>query len=120
MRNFRMVWAGGVGDVDWEISKPQYGMSTSCNDWYGTVRGFLAEECGWGVTPLDKYVFPRSPQWFGYGYEKQFRYPNQTNMDNGILKANVNFEAGEKRKVLGIIAIRVDDLLISGSDGFVE
>ena len=41
-------------------------------------------------------------------------------MDRGILRVNGNFETGEKRKVLGIIAIYVEDLLISRSSEFAE
>ena len=56
----------------------------------------------------------------GYGYEKQFRDHNPPNLDNGILKATGNFETIDKRKVLGIIDIQVDDRLISGSGNFIE
>ena len=37
-----------------------------------------------------------------------------------ILKANGNFETNEQRNALGIISIRVGDLLISGGDVFAE
>ena len=53
---------------------------------------------------------------FGYGYWEQFRDQNSPSLDNGILKVNANIETTEQRKALGIIAIQVDDLLISGSD----
>ena len=39
-----------------------------------------------------------------------------SHLDKGILNANGNFETGDKRDVLGIISIRVGDLLISGID----
>ena len=35
-------------------------------------------------------------------------------------KVNENFPNGEKRTAMGLIAIHVDDLLISGSDTFLE
>ena len=55
---------------------------------------------------------------FEYGYGGEFRDPNSPNLDNGILKANAKFGATEQRNVLGIIDIRVDDLLIAGGDFF--
>ena len=54
------------------------------------------------------------------GMGGEFRDPNRTNLDKGILRANGNFETGEKRKVLGIISIHVDDLLTSGSSEFID
>ena len=37
----------GVEDdrVSWKLSKPLYGLSTSCKDWYKAIRDFLSEEC---------------------------------------------------------------------------
>ena len=48
------------------------------------------------------------------------RDPNQQNLDKCIIKVNGNFEADGKRKVLGIISKRVDDLLISGWVGLLN
>ena len=71
------------------------------------------------VTSLDKSVFFRTQQWFGYGYGGgRFRDPDPKNLRNGTLKVNGNFETGEERAALGIISIRVGDLLISGSIEF--
>ena len=52
-----------------------------------------------GSYTMDKSVFFRTQQRFGYGYEwggggGGFRDPNQTNLGNGILKVNANFETG--------------------------
>ena len=69
---------------------------------------------------MGKSVFFRNRQRFGYGYGEKSRAPDQTNQDKGILKVNENLETGDERKVLGIISIRVDDLLISGSSEFSE
>ena len=44
---------------------------------------------------------------------------NSPNLDKGILKVRGNVETIGKRKVLGIIAIHVDGLLISGSGVFI-
>ena len=68
-----------------------------------------------GVTSLDKSVFFRTQQGFGYGYGKGFRDQNTTNLDKGILKANEDFETTEQRNVTGVISIQSDDLLIPGS-----
>ena len=46
--------------------------------------------------------------------------PNPSNLDKCILKANVNFETIDKRGVLRLISIHVDDLLISGSSDFTD
>ena len=51
---------------------------------------------------------------FGYGYGKGFRGQNTSNLDKGILKANEDFDTSAQRDVIGIIAIHVGDLLISG------
>ena len=48
------------------------------------------------------------------------RDPDHADLDNGISKVIENFETGDKRNVLGIIAIHVADLLISGSSEFAE
>ena len=49
-----------------------------------------------------------------------FRDPKSPSLDKGILKVNENFETSEKRKAIGVISIRVGDLLISGGDVFTE
>ena len=82
------------------------------------TRFLSRRERGAGVTSLDKSVFFWTQQGFDYGYGVKFRDPNPPNLDKGILKINENFEAIDKRKVLGIISIHVDDLLISGSIDF--
>ena len=68
------------------------------------------------VTAMDKSVFFWAQQGFGYGYGGKFRDPNSPSHDKEILKANGNFGNIDKSKVLGLIAIRVEDLLISLSD----
>ena len=57
---------------------------------------------------------------FSYGYGGEFRDPDSPHIDNGILNANGNFDTSEQGEVSGIIDIHVGDLLISGSDGFIE
>ena len=57
---------------------------------------------------------------FDYGYGVGFRDKNSSNLDNGILKVGENFETCEQRNVIGLIAIRVDDLLISWSEMRIE
>ena len=42
------------------------------------------------------------------------------NLDQGIFKINEFFETNEKRDVIGLIAMRVDDLLIPGSETFIR
>ena len=49
-----------------------------------------------------------------------FRAADLTNLYKGIPEVDENFGADGKRKFFRIISIRVDDLLISGSDGFTE
>ena len=45
-----------------------------------------------------------------------FRDPNFPNLGNGILKVSGEFETEDKLRVLGMIAIRAGELLISGCD----
>ena len=79
------------------------------------------------VTSLDKSVFfwtqKVSPMgmggWVVVG-DGGFRDENLPNLANGILKAIGNFETDDKLGVLGTIAIRVGDLIISGCDLYVE
>ena len=108
--------------TDRNLLKPLYGLSTACKYWYKTIRGFLANECVCvcvgGSYSLDKSVFFWTQHVFGYEYGGGFRDPNSPNLDNGILKVIENFETIEQRKVLGVIAIHVEDLLISGVDVF--
>ena len=96
----------------WKILKPLYGASTVCKDRYNAIRDSLSNELGRYVTSLDKSVFFWTKHGFGYG--GGFRDPNSPNLDKGILKVNGKFGAGEQRNAFGIIAIRVDDLLIRG------
>ena len=109
---------GGVANsnIARKLLKPLYGLSTACKDWYKTIRDFLAKECGPDVTSVNESVFSPTQQGFDYGYGVKFRDPNLPHPDIGILKVNDNFETDDKREVLGIIAIRVSDLMISGSD----
>ena len=103
--------------------KPLYGLSTACRDWCEAIRDFLENVCvcvGGVVTSVGKSIFFWDQQGFGYGYGGEFRDPNSANLDKGILKANGNFETIDKSKVMGAIAIRVEDLLISGNDVVIE
>ena len=72
------------------------------------------------LLPLDKSVFFWTQQGFGYGYGKGFRDRNAPNLNNGIMKANEDFETSERRNAIGVIAISVEDLLISGSGMFID
>ena len=56
-----------------ELSKPLYGLSTPCKDWYRTVRNLLSEECGGKATSLGESVFFRTHRNFKYEYERDFR-----------------------------------------------
>ena len=89
------------------------GASTLRKDRCEAIRDAPEEECGWEVTSLGKSVFFWTHQGFGYAYVGRFRDPNQTNVDKCILKENGNFETCGKITVMGLIAIRVDALLIS-------
>ena len=75
---------------------------------------------GGNVTSLDKSVFFLTQQDFDYGYALGVRDKNTSNLDQGVLNVNGNFETGERRTAIGFIAIHVGDLLISGSDMFIE
>ena len=77
-------------------------------------------ECGCRVTSLGKSVFFWTQQVFSYGYGKELRDKNLLNLDQWILKINEFFETNEKRDVIGLIAIHVDDLSISGSETFIR
>ena len=48
------------------------------------------------------------------------RDKNNTNLDEGIFKANEDFDTREQRNVIKIIDIRVGELLISGSGMFID
>ena len=105
-------------NVAWELLKPLYGLSTACKDWYRTIRNFLTDECGGKVASLDKSVFFWTQEGFSYEYGRKFRDPNKTNLDKNEFKVNGNFPNEDKRTAMGLIAIHVDDLLISGSGTF--
>ena len=59
-------------------------------------------------------------QGFKYEYGEEFRDKNLLNLDQGIFKINDFFETNERRYVIGLVAIHVDDLLISGSGAFLK
>ena len=120
MRNTFAKLPDGVEqeNVAWKLIKPLYGLSTACKDWYSTIRNFLTDECGGKVTSLDKSVFFWTQEGFSYEYGRKYRDPNKTNLDKNEFKVNENFSNEEKRTAMGLIAIHVDDLLISGSDIF--
>ena len=44
-------------NVAWKLLKPLYGLSTTCKDWYKTIRNFLSKGCGGKVASLGKSVF---------------------------------------------------------------
>ena len=99
-----------------ELLKPLYGLSTACKGWYRTLRNFSIEECGGKVASLDKSVSFWTKEGFSYDYGRNYRDPNRANLGNNEFKANGNFLEETKRNVIGLIAIHVGDLLISGSD----
>ena len=70
------------------------------------------------VSSLDKSVCFWTQHGFGYGYGGKFRDPDLTNLDKGILKVSENFETDGEGKAMGIIDMRVADLLILRNDGF--
>ena len=107
-------------NVAWGLLKPLYGLSTACKDWYKTIRNFLSKECGEKATSLDKSVCFWTQQDFGYEYGKGFMGKNWSNLDHGIFKINEFFETKEQKDVIGFIAIRLGDLLISGCGMFIE
>ena len=55
-------------NIERDLLKPLFGLSSACKDWCETIRDFLARECGVEVTSLDKSVFLRTQQEFGYVY----------------------------------------------------
>ena len=64
---------------------------------------------------------------FSFGREKCeykfgtcFRGKNNANFDQNILEINEDFETDGRRKVVGIISTRVEDILIPGKEMFVE
>ena len=74
----------------------------------------------WGkVTSLDKSVF-LTQQGFRYNYGKEFRDKNLSRLDQGVLKVGDFSGNKEKRNLVGLIAIHVDDLLISGNGSFLK
>ena len=107
-------------NVEWNLLKPLYGLSAACKDWDDAIRDVLAIERGAECTSLDKSVSFWTQQVFGYGYGKGFRDQNTSTLDNGILTTNEDFETSGERDVIGIIAIHVGDLLISGNGMFAE
>ena len=57
---------------------------------------------------------------FEYEFGTCFRGKNNANLDHNILEGNEDFETDGRRKSMGIIGIRVADILISGKEMFVE
>ena len=101
-------------NVACDLSKPLYGMSTACKDWCRTIRDFLSEVCVcvWGLLRwVNRYSFGLNKGFIMGGSRSQ-----SNKLDKCVLKAaNANSETIDKRGVLRIIAIRVGDMLISGS-----
>ena len=104
----------------WGLLRPLYGLSTACKDWCKTIRDFLIYECGGKATSLDKSVFFWAQEGFSYEYGRRYRDPDKTNLGKNEFKVNKNFPNGGKRSAIGIISIRADGVLISGSDIFLE
>ena len=57
---------------------------------------------------------------FEYEFGTCFRGKNNANLDQNILEINEDFETDGRRKAMGIISMRVEDILISGKEMFVE
>merc|ERR1712112_657617 len=91
-----------------------------CMDWYRTISNFLTDECGGKVASLDKSVFFWTQEGFSYEYGRRYRDPNKNNIGKNEFKVNENFPNEEKRIAMGLIAIHVGDLLISGSGNSLE
>ena len=65
-----------------------YALSTSCKDWYKTIRNLLSVECGGEVTSLDKSVSFWTRQSFKYEYGRDVRDKNPMNLDQGVFEIN--------------------------------
>ena len=72
------------------------------------------------VTSIGKSVFFWTQRGFEYGNGDEFRDSNSTCREKGILKVGEIVATVEQRGVMGIIAIHVGDLLISGSGVFIK
>ena len=65
----------GCGNAACELLKPLYGISTDCKDCCATIRDYRAKGCGWGVSSMDRSVFPWTQQGFSYIYGNEYRAP---------------------------------------------
>ena len=71
------------------------------------IKNFLTDECGGNATSLDKSVFFRTQEGLSYEYGRKFRDQNRSNLGENEFKVNEIPPSGEKRKVMGPIAIHV-------------
>ena len=107
------VWGGGGwgGAKRWKLSKPLYGLTTSCKEWYLKIGDFLVN-LGWVVALLDKAVF-------FWGSDDCFTVPekvgsaNALNNERGVFEINEDSGPEEKRNAVGISIPHVGDLLIA-------
>ena len=65
-------------------------------------------------------VFPGQKRNFEYKYGACFRDKSLANSDRNISNVGEDFDTKEERKVMGAIAIREAEILMSGKEMFLE
>ena len=78
------------------------------------------KECGGNTHRLANQFFFRTQKNFEYKYGAGFRDKNSENLDHNIFEVNEDCETNERRNVIGIIAIRGEEIFTSGKEMFIE
>ena len=118
MRNYLME--RGRKNAACGVLKPLYGLSTACKGWYRAVSNFLAQECGGKVASLGKSVSSWAPGGTFVRIQKETPAPEQSQSRQNEFKVNGNFLNETKGTSMGLIAIHVYGLLISGPVTFLK
>ena len=107
------------GNGVWKSSERVSGLDETVSEKGKMVMGFLTKECGGKCASFDKSVF-RAQKNFEYEFGTGFRDKNKTDLDQNILEVGGDFETHEYRKAMGIIAIREEEILMSGKEMSIE
>ena len=97
------------------LSKPLYGLETSCREWRETLKSSLTEKLAGAVNLLGNWVFPWAEKQLQYGFGEGLRDKHISDTAKCIFDVDGDFGEGVNINAIVMAKSHLRDLLISRS-----